>query len=180
MFTLFGKNKIKEDVAVNIFINNLLDTVEKGFPEVAGLINDSPEFVTSPNVQETNSEKFLLIVIAANLTYIPEHFNNTQDDRLLDIIFDQLAQVFDVDKSTLEKVINDYQNYIAKVNQPSKNTLYGISKAIFGKYHLNEFQDEYFKAMKCPNPMFLKRMDEIMESFIWNWESFKEKYQVSN
>ena len=119
MFTLFGKKKIKEDVAVNIFINNLLDTVEKGFPEVAGIINDSPEFVESPNIQENNSEKFLLIIIAANLTYIPQHFNNNQDERLLDIIFEQLSQVFGVDKATLEKVIKDYQNYIAKVNQSS-------------------------------------------------------------
>lgn len=180
MFTLFGKKKIKEDVAVNIFINNLLDTVEKGFPEVAGIINDSPEFISSPNVLETNSEKFLLIVIAANLTYIPTHFNGNQEERLMALIFDQLSQVFDVDKTTLEKVINDYQCYISKVNQPSKNTLYGISKAVFGKYNLNEYQDEYFKAMKSPNPMFLKRMDEVMESFIWNWEGFKEKYQIAH
>src|SRR3990167_319075 len=99
MFTLFGKKKIKEDVAVNIFINNLLDTVEKGFPEIAGIINDSPEFVSSPYILETNSEKFLLIVIAANLTYIPEHFNGNQEERLTSIIFDQLSQVFDVDKT---------------------------------------------------------------------------------
>lgn len=180
MFTLFGKKKIKEDVAVNIFINNLLDTVEKGFPEVAGIINDSPEFVESPKIQENNSEKFLLIVIAANLTYIPEHFNGNQEERLMALIFDQLSQVFDVDKTTLEKVIGDYQCYISKVNQPSKNTLYGISKAVFGKYNLNEYQDDYFKAMKSPNPMFLKRMDEVMESFVWNWEGFKEKYQIAH
>ncbi|MBI2281213.1 MAG: hypothetical protein HYU68_11065 [Bacteroidetes bacterium] len=180
MFTLFGKKKIKEDVAVNIFINNLLDTVEKGFPEVAGIINDSPEFVTSPNIAETNSEKFLLIVIAANLTYIPEHFNGNQEERLLNLIFDQLSQVFDVEKNSLEKVLHDYQAYISKVNQPSKNTLYGIAKAVFGKYNLNDYQDEYFKAMKSPNPMFLKRMDEVMESFIWNWNGFKEKYQIAH
>ncbi len=180
MFTIFGKKKLKEDVVVNIFINNLLDTVENGFPEVVGIINDSPEFITSPKVAENNNEKFLLIIIAANLKYIPVHFNGNQDERLLDLIFDQLSQVFDVEKDTLKMVINEYQNYIDKVNQPSKNTLYGISKAVFGKYNLNEYQDEYFKAMKSPNPMFLKRMDEVMDSFIWNWESFKEKYQITH
>ncbi len=86
MFTIFGKKKIKEETASNIFINNLLDTVEKGFPEIAGIINESPEFITSPNLSENNSEKFLLIIIAANLKFIPEHFNNCQDDRLLDMI----------------------------------------------------------------------------------------------
>lgn len=180
MFTLFGKKKIKEDVAVNIFINNLLDTVENGFPEVAGLINESPEFIISPNVSETNSEKFLLIIIAANLMYLPEHFNNNQEERLLQLIYLELARVFRVNDETLKKVIKDYQNYIEKVNQPSKNTLYGIGKAVFGKYNLNDMQDEYFKAMKSPNPMFLKRMDEIMENFLWNWSAFKEKYQIAN
>jgi len=178
MFTIFGKKKIKEDTAANIFINNLLDTIEKGFPEIAGIINDSPEFVVSPNISENNSEKFLLIVIAANLTYVPEQFNNNQDDRLLHLIYTQLGKVFDVDQDRLEAVIKDYQSYIVKANHPSKNTLYGISKAIFGKYELNQFQDEYFKNMKSPNPMFLKRLDETMDSFIWNWSTFKEKYQL--
>ena len=179
MFTIFGKKKIKEDTAANIFINNLLDTIEKGFPEIAGIINDSPEFNVSPTISEDNSEKFLLIIIAANLLYIPQHFNNHQDDRLLELIYTQLAKVFDVKQESLEAVIKDYQSYIAKVNLPSKNILYGISKAIFGKYGLNEYQDEYFKNMKSPNPMFLKRLDETIDSFIWNWSTFKEKYQLT-
>ncbi|MCB9360088.1 MAG: hypothetical protein H6587_01015 [Flavobacteriales bacterium] len=179
MFTIFGKKKIKEETASNIFINNLLDTIEKGFPEIAGIINDSPEFVVCPNISEKSSEKFLLIIIAANLQFIPEQFNNCQDDRMLNLIYSQLAKVFDVDKERLEGVIHDYQNYIAKVNLPSKNTVYGISKAIFGKYELNQFQDEYFKNMKSPNPMFLKRLDDAIDCFIWNWAGFKEKYQVT-
>tara|TARA_R110001592_G_scaffold126028_3_gene336548 strand:+ start:626 stop:1168 length:543 start_codon:yes stop_codon:yes gene_type:complete len=179
MFTIFGKKKIKEETASNIFINNLLDTIEKGFPEIAGIINDSPEFVVPPNISESNSEKFLLIIIAANLQFIPDQFNNCQDDRMLNLIYSQLAKVFDVEKERLEAVINDYQRYIAKVNLPSKNTVYGISKAIFGKYELNQFQDEYFKNMKSPNPMFLKRLDDAIDCFIWNWAGFKDKYQVT-
>jgi hypothetical protein len=179
MFTIFGKKKIKEETASNIFINNLLDTIEKGFPEIAGIINESPEFVVSPNISEKNSEKFLLIIIAANLQFISEQFYNGQDDRMLDLIYYQLAKVFNIEKERLEVVINDYQTYIAKVNLPSKNTIYGISKAVFGKYELNQFQDEYFKNMKSPNPMFLKRLDDAIDCFIWNWEGFKDKYQVT-
>lgn len=178
MFTIFGKKKIKEETAINIFINNLLDTIENGFPEIAGIINDSPEFVISPKIEETNSEKFLLIVIAANLLYIPEHFNNNQDDRMLNLIYNQLSKVFDLERERLEAVIKDYQTYITKVNHPSKNTLYGISKAVFGKYDLNQYQDEYFKNMRSPNPMFLKRLDEAVDCFVWNWNTFKEKYQI--
>ena len=55
---------------------------------------------------------------------------------------------------------------------------YAISKGICGKYRLNDFQDEYFKNMKSPNPMLLKRLDEAMDNFIWNWDTFKQKYQI--
>jgi hypothetical protein len=54
-----------------------------------------------------------------------------------------------------------------------------MSKAIFHKYKLNDFQDEYFKRMQAPNPLFLKRMDEVMSNFIWNWDAFFKKYKLS-
>lgn len=179
MFTLFGKKKLKEEIVANIFINSILDTVDNGFPEIVGLINEAPEFVQSPNLSEDDSEKFLLIVLAGNLKYIPKYFNNNADDRLIDIIMEKLSKIFNVDPVNLKKVIDDYQSYLSKVNHPSKNTLYGMSKAIFHKYELSKYQDDYFKNMKSPNPMFLKRLDEVIENFIWNWESFNEKYQVA-
>ena len=47
------------------------------------------------------------------------------------------------------------------------------------KYKLNEFQDEYFRRMQAPNPLFLKRMDEVMVNFIWNWDAFFKKYKMN-
>jgi hypothetical protein len=32
--------------------------------------------------------------------------------------------------------------------------------------------------MQAPNPLFLKRMDEIMGNFIWNWDAFFKKYRI--
>ena len=53
-----------------------------------------------------------------------------------------------------------------------------MSKAIFHKYNLNDFQEDYFKNMKAPNPLFLKRLDEIVSHFIWDWDSIKAKLKV--
>lgn len=178
MFKIFGKKKIKEDVVANIFVNSILDTIDKGFPEIVGIINDAPEFTVSPNLNETDADFFTLIVFAANLSYIPEHLHDSKDDRIINLILFKLSRVFDVDQEKLENVINEYQCYLMKVNHPSKNMLYAMSKGIFGKYGLNDYQDEYFKNMKSPNPMFLKRLDEALDNFIWNWESFKQKYQI--
>ena len=53
-----------------------------------------------------------------------------------------------------------------------------MSKGIFDKYALYDYQDEYFKRMQVPNPLFLKRMDEIVENFIWDWGAFLKKYRL--
>ena len=180
MFAIFGKKKIKEDVVANIFVNSILDTIDKGFPEIIGLLNDAAEFTTSPNLSEEDNDCFTLIVIAGNLSYIPNYFSNSKDERIINLIFSKLSKVFDVDQDRLESVIKEYQNYLSKINHPSKNMLYAMSKAIFGKYELYDYQDEYFKNMKSPNPMLLKRLDEAMENFLWNWEGFKEKYQIAH
>ena len=178
MFAIFGKKKIKEDLVANIFVNSVIETIDNGFPEVVGIINDSPEFVISPKLSDKDADSFTLIVIAANLSYIPQHLHNSKDERVTNLIIAKLSRVFDVEQEKLERVLNNYTCYLNKVNHPSKNMLYAMSKAIFGKYNLNEFQDDYFKNMKSPNPMFLKRLDEALENFIWNWDTFKDKYQI--
>jgi len=178
MFAIFGKKKIKEDVVANIFINSVLDTIDKGFPSIVGLINDAPEFVESPSISENDIDAFTLIVIAANLAFIPEHLHQSKDERVTNSIISKLSLVYDVDQEKFENVIKDYQCYLNKVNHPSKNMLYAMSKGIFGKYNLNDFQDEYFKNMRSPNPMFLKRIDEAMVNFVWNWDTFNQKYQI--
>jgi hypothetical protein len=84
-----------------------------------------------------------------------------------------------MNEADFEKLVRDYQSFITRVNHPSKNMIYGMSKAMFHKYGLNEFQDEYFKRMQAPNPLFLKRLDEVMGNFIWDWDVFFKKYKLS-
>ncbi len=95
------------------------------------------------------------------------------------IIFDKLAKIYDMSEADFVKLIRDYQSFITRVNHPSKNMIYGMSKAVFHKYGLNECQDEYFRRMMAPNPLFLKRMDEVMTNFIWNWDAFFKKYKLN-
>ena len=178
MFTLFGKKKVQENIAANIFVNTILNTVDNGFADVVGVINDAPEFIESPQISSADDDQFILIVFSANLLYIPQYLKNYQDERMEQLIINKLAKAFDADEERLSKVVKDYQCYLKKVNHPSKNTLYAMSKAIFRKYELNQYQDEYFRNMNSPNPMFLKRLDEVMENFLWNWETFLQKHQI--
>jgi hypothetical protein len=76
--------------------------------------------------------------------------------------------------------VREYQGFMGRINTPSKNTLYAMSKAVFFKYDLIDCQDEYFRAMKTPNPIFCKNLDEVLRNFLWDWEAFNEKYKVIN
>ncbi|MAY83093.1 MAG: hypothetical protein CMP59_03085 [Flavobacteriales bacterium] len=178
MFTkIFGKKKLKEDKLANIFINASMQAVEDGFADIEGLIKDSPEFIREPKIEGGDS-KFLLIVLAANLKEIPRHLPAHQDNRLINMIITKLSHVFDVDFDKLEGILREYQSYLSRVNHPSNNNLYAMSKAVFYKYDLGQYQEDYFRNMNVPNPMFLKRLDEAMLLFLFDWKACAEEYSL--
>lgn len=179
MFTkIFGKKKLKEDKLANIFVNSVIQTVDDGFSDIVGLIQESPEFVQPPEISLDNDSKFLLIVLAANLKEIPKHLEAHQDNRMINLIISKLSGVFDLDFDKLEGILREYQSYLGRVNHPSNNNLYAMSKAVFFKYELGKYQEDYFKKVNAPNPLFLKRLDEAMKLFLFNWATTKNEYQI--
>ena len=46
MFSTLIKKKLSDNQVANIFINAIFECVDKGFCEVASLINEDPVFVT--------------------------------------------------------------------------------------------------------------------------------------
>ena len=178
MFSTLIKRRLTDNQVANIFINAIFDSVDKGFEEVALLINEDTAFSSSPKININNNREFGLIVIVGNLSYLESNFEAEQTERVEKIIFEKLSKLYAIDLSSFKKLIKEYQSFIARVNHPSKNWVYGMSKAIFYKYKLNEFQDEYYKRVQAPNPLFLKRMNEIMVNFIWNWDAFSKKFKL--
>tara|TARA_R110000868_G_scaffold289130_2_gene549277 strand:- start:2167 stop:2712 length:546 start_codon:yes stop_codon:yes gene_type:complete len=179
MFTkIFGKKKLKEDKLANIFVNSILQTVDECFTDIVGIIKESPEFVNTPEIETNQDSKFLLIVIAANLKEIPRHLEAHQDNRVINLIITKLSGVFGVEFDKLEGTLREYQSYLSRVNHPSNNNLYAMSKAVFFKYDLGQYQEDYFKNMNSPNPLFLKRLDEAMKLFMFNWSETRENHQI--
>lgn len=178
MLTLFGKKKMDEERVANMVVNGLIEAVDKNFPDVAALINSDPDFVSSPGVNQEDDHEFLLIVITGNLKFIPQYFESGQDQRIKDLLLQKFAQALQLEKDELKRIVDDRSAFLSRVNHPSKKTLYAMSKAVFHKYGLNEHQEEYFRRIETPNPLFLQRMDDIMENFLWGWDAFLEKYKV--
>ena len=178
MFTLFKRKKLTEDQLANYFVNTLVRLTDEGFGDVATIINSDPEFVSSPNIDDKDSDQFLLIVLAGNLKLLSMNFEAMRDVRLIEKVIKKFSEVHSIDPSRMRESVAKMQSWMSRINHPSKNTHYAMSKAVFFKYGLNEYQSEYFRNMNTPNPIFLKRLDEAVGAFIINWESIREEYRI--
>jgi len=178
MFGTILRKKVSDDKLANVFINGLFKTIDEGFPVVADFINDDAAFVKSPGIAHNQSYEFSLIVIVGNLSFLESAFEPEQADRVEKLVYQKLAKAYEMEVGEFKQLLKDYKSLMWRLNHPSKNMIYAMSKAVFDKYALYNYQDEYFKRMQSPNPLFLKRMDEIIENFIWDWDAFFKKYKL--
>ena len=178
MLALLRKKKLTDNQVANIFVNGIVETAETAFPELAGFMNDCAEFSARPNIDEKDYGRFLMIIVSANLSQISKHFTGGHDKRIARLCLEKFAHVFELKPEDFARKIKGYKNFMARVNHPSKNPVYAMSKAMFFKYKLNDFQEEYFKSLNTPNPIFLKNLDEWMKNFLWDWTTFTEKYRI--
>ena len=180
MLNTIFKKKLSDEQLANVFVNGVLEVVDKGFSEVTMLIEEDPAFVTKPNLSVKNDGHFTMIVIVGNIKFLQDNFLPNQLHSLEPLIVKKFAAIYDMDESDFEDLIKEYSSFMTRVNHPSKSILYSMSKGVFHKYKLNTHQDDYFKNLDCPNPLFLKRMDEVMKNFIWNWDAFFKRYKMVN
>ncbi|MFT5778051.1 MAG: hypothetical protein ACI837_000999 [Crocinitomicaceae bacterium] len=178
MFGTLIRKKVSNDKLANVFINGLWDASEKGFPMVADFINEDPTFIKSPNVSSEDHTEFALIIMIGNMNLLESTFDGEQAFEVERLIFEKLAKVYDMSVFEFKSVVKDYRHLMMRLNHPSKNVIYSISKMIFDKYALYNFQDEYFQRMQVPNPLFLKRLDEVIENFLWDWDAFFKRYKM--
>lgn len=178
MFGSLLKKKVSSDRLANVFINGLMDATQNGFPVVAEFINEDTSFATQPNVDPLDHHEFSLIVLIGNMNLLESTFDGEQAFEVERLVFDKLAKAYGMSVFEFKSLVKDYRHLMNRLNHPSKNVVYAMSKTIFDKYTLYNFQDEYFRRMQVPNPLFLKRMDELMENFVWDWDAFFKKYKV--
>ena len=173
--TLF-KKKVNEDKLSNVLINSLVHAMEVGFPDISAIINDDVDFIEKPNIKEDDYDKFLFILFVGNLKIMNERLEPIQANRIEELLKQKFSKIYGLEVSKINLYLKEYSKFIGRINYPSKNILYGMSKAIFFKYNLSQFQEDYFKDLNTPNPVFLKRLNEIVKNFIWDWDCFLEKY----
>ncbi len=178
MLNTLLRKRLSEEQMANVFINGLIEVIDSSFPILAEMINDDTAFVSSPNISPENNGPFSMIVFAANLNLLESSFEPEHAGEIEKLVLQKLAVLHQESLSDFKVKMKETQAFINKVNYPSKNLVYGMSKSIFSKYGLHEFQDAYFKSLMAPNPLFLKRMDEVTKLFIWDWDAFFKKFKL--
>lgn len=178
MLSTIFKKKVSDEQLANVFVNGVLDVIDKGFEEVKFIMEEDPAFLKKPNLSRASDGHFAMIVIVGNIKSLSESFSSRMLQTLEPLILEKIATAFEMSRHELDEHVKDYSSFMSRVNHPSKVVLYSMSKSMFYKYKLNDCQDDYFKSMDSPNPLFLKRMDEIMKNFLWNWDAFFKRYKI--
>lgn len=172
------KKRISEDKLANALINSLVVAMEKGFGDIAELINNDQDFVKRPNINKDEYDKFLFILFVGNLNIMSKSIDKEDAEAIEEKLIEKFSQVFGMEEETILKYVKEYASFMSRINYPSKNIHYAMSKSVFYKYNLSQFQEDYFREMNTPNPMFLKRLNDIVENFIWDWDYFLDKYKM--
>ena len=178
--TTIFKKKVAEEKVAELFVNITFNAVDNSFAEVAELLNNDINLLSPAQIDPTDQDDFLLIVVAGNFKLLDDFFYEGQEERIKELTVEKLAAVYGVDQVTMRSAIDSMLHYFGKINYPSKNTHYAMSRAVFFKYGLNDFQKDYFRNLKTPDPILLKNIDEIMEQFIIKWDTFTEKYRITD
>lgn len=178
MLGIFGRKKIEESKLAQIFVNSMINMGQEAFPDIADMINDDPEFIESPGLNHDGYIPFLFVIISGNLKYLPSRLEGLHSDHIQGKVYTLLAEKFDTSEKSIAQHIKKYQSEIGRLNHPSKNTLYGMSKLFFHLYDLYPFQDNYYKRIQAANPITLKRLDSIMRAFLYDWEMINEEYKI--
>ncbi len=175
----FFKKKVAEEKVAELFVNIIFNAVDTSFLEVTELLNNDVNLIGPANISKDNQDDFLLIVIAGNFRLLDDYFFEGQEDRIRDLTLEKLAGIYQVDTVTIQTAIEKTLRFFKQVNYPSKNIHYAMSRSVFHKYDLNNYQKDYFKNLNTPDPILLKNIDDIMEQFIIKWDTLTEKYRIT-
>ena len=173
-----SKRKLTDEQVANIFVNISFESVELGWPEVSELLNLMPEFDTSPELSSEDYGKFLIIVVAGNLSHIPKHFANGVDRAIIKRCMVKFARALGVPKDRFAKKVKEYRAFMKEINKPSKNTTTAMTRAVIYKYGLIKYQESYFRDMNVPNPIIQKTLRDLMVNFMWDWDEISDNYRV--
>ena len=177
--TLIGRKKITEAALARALTSGSIQAAEASFKEVLGHIKTCPHFEQEPVISDTHDGPFVLAIMTLNIAQISNHLDSGPDKRMAQEILHEFADATGSDVRTIGLMVKDCKDQMKKLNRPSKNLYYGLAKYIFHSYKLNQYQQDYFRDMSAPNPLFLKELNSILEPLVWDWEMILGEFKIT-
>ena len=176
--TLFVKKRVTHEMLASNFVNKTLRSVDETYKDFLDAIYNDTELISFPKLDYKDPTELMYLIIAGNMKFFERILSSQEENTICNSIIEQMCIVFDMKFNQMQDKLEKYSSFISRVNHPSKNILYGISKAVFFKFKLGTYQDEYFAQLNTPNPVFLKKIDTLVENYIWDWETIFEKNKI--
>ena len=177
--TLFVKKKITQKQLAYNFVNHTLNCIDANYKDFLDAIYNDAELETYPELDYNDPTELMFIIISGNIKFFEKILSAHEEKLLCNSITEEMASIFEMEYHEMEEKLNKYGSIISRVNHPSKNILYGMSKAVFFKFKLGQYQDEYFAQLNTPNPIFLKKIDVLIENFVWQWKAIFDKTKIT-
>jgi len=177
--TLFVKKRITHKVLAKQFVHKTLRAVDETFEDFLDAIYNDSELESYPKLNYKDPSVLMHIIIAGNMKFFERILSSHEENAVCNSIIKEMSEVFDMDFNEMKEELENYSSFISRVNHPSKNILYGMSKSVFFKFKLGKYQDDYFAQLNTPNPIFLKKIDSLIENYIWDWKSICEKSKIT-
>ncbi|MFT5337838.1 MAG: hypothetical protein ACJAY8_000727 [Sphingobacteriales bacterium] len=175
---LFGKKRWNAESLASELVSATLFLLNEFEKDILYIINEHPEFVTSPKLKEINLAAFLTVTLSGNLALIKNVYTAQEFPLIKEHVILKLGRVLGMESEDVAALIKSTTSDLKRLNHPSKNILYGMSKGYFHFQGLNQFQPTYFKKLNNPHPIIQKSLDHIMDCFIWNWKKLEEDYKI--
>ena len=112
------KKKITEERFAQAFVGSLVSSVESGFSDVAGLINEDPDFDTQPQISESQDDEFLMLVLTGNIRLMGYYLDGDQEVRIHRAIMRKCGEIFSCDSDEFYKKYKEYCDFLSRVNHP--------------------------------------------------------------
>lgn len=177
--TLIGRKKITEAALARALTSGTMQASEASFKEILSHIRTCPHFEKEPIISDGHDSPFILAIMTLNISRVSSFLDSGPDKRMAQELLHEFATATSSDFRTVSLMVKDCKDQMKRLNRPSKNVYYGLAKYIFHAYGLNKYQQDYFRNMSAPNPLFLKEMNSILEPLVWDWEMILNEFKIT-
>src|SRR5690554_8145194 len=90
MLSTIFKKKVSDEQLANVFVNGILEVIDKGFVEVKSIMEEDPAFSKKPDLSQASDGHFAMIVIVGNMESVGEFFSSSQQRNIEPLVFTRL------------------------------------------------------------------------------------------